>query len=186
VQLIDSIPFDLQRTTEGTTLQFVATMKPKANAPVIESSICFDPNRVHAVAVYCSDGRFGEQFDELLHERLQLPRYDRLAIPGGPACLATRFYTYREGEGAIEQLRFLHSVHRVKQVVLIAHEGCAYYTDRLHVSPLHLEEKQREDIVKAIDRVKWLGADLEPLTKPHKTDVNPWQQASFRRFVRAS
>jgi probable phosphoglycerate mutase len=27
---------------------------------------------------------------------------------------------------------------------------------------------------------------LEALTKPYKTDVNPWQQTNFRRFVRGS
>jgi hypothetical protein len=135
-------------------------MEPEPNTPVVESSIPFDPNRVHAVAVYCSDGRFGDQIDELLHNRLELPRYDRLAIPGGPACLAVNFYTYREGEGAIEQLRFLHSVHQVRRVVLIAHEGCAFYTERLHVSPLNLEARQREDIVKAVGRIKWLSSDL--------------------------
>lgn len=51
-----------------------------------ESSVGFDSNRIRAAAVYCSDGRFGEQFDDLLHNKLPLPRYDRLAVPGdGPA-----------------------------------------------------------------------------------------------------
>ena len=30
---------------------------------------------------------------------LGLPRYDRLAVPGGAACLAGYFATYREEEG---------------------------------------------------------------------------------------
>ena len=135
-------------------------MQQESRLPFFESAIAFDSNRVHAVAVYCSDGRLGEQVDEFLHHGLQLPRYDRLAVPGGAACLAGHFSTYREEEGVVEQLRFLLSVHKVQQVVLIAHEGCAFYSERLHVSPLQLEEMQHGDMVKAVRQVKGFGFDV--------------------------
>lgn len=125
-----------------------------------ESSVPFDQNRIRAAAVYCSDGRFGEQFDDLLHNALELPRYDRLAVPGGAACLARHFATYREEEGVFEQLRFLVNVHDLERVVLIAHDGCAFYTERLHISPLQLESQQREDIRKAVQRVRSLSSRL--------------------------
>jgi hypothetical protein len=125
------------------------------------SPLSFNSARVHAVAVYCSDGRFGEQVDDFLHRGLGLPRYDRLAVPGGAACLAGHFNTYREEDGVKEQLRFLLAVHQVRRVVLIAHEGCAFYSERLHISPLQLESKQREDMVKAVRRVQGLGRELE-------------------------
>ena len=125
-----------------------------------ESSVPFDARRVQAAAVYCSDGRWGEQVDDLLHNVLHLPRYDRLAVPGGAACLAGHFATYREEEGVLAQLRFLVSVHRLEQLVLIAHEECAFYTERLHVSPLQLESRQREDMQKAIRRVRGFGGHL--------------------------
>ena len=54
---------------------------------VFQSSFLFDSNRIRAAAVYCSDGRFGDQFDDLLHNALQLPRYDRLRCPGAPPAL---------------------------------------------------------------------------------------------------
>lgn len=127
---------------------------------VFESSVPFCPERIGAAAVYCSDGRFGEQVDELLHRALELPRYDRLAVPGGAACLATHFSTYREEEGVMEQLRFLIQVHGLVRVVLIAHEDCAFYTERLRVSPLQLESQQREDMRKAVVRVQALGSHL--------------------------
>jgi carbonic anhydrase len=126
-----------------------------------ESLIGYNPDRVQAVAVYCSDGRYGEQIDELLNRGLGLPRYDRLAVPGGAACLAGHFYTYREEEGVMEQLRFLVTVHKVRRVVLIAHQNCAYYTDRLQVAPLQLETKQHEDLIKAARRVQRFGRDLQ-------------------------
>ncbi len=125
-----------------------------------ESSVPFDVERIQAVAVYCSDGRFGEQVDDLLQHALKLPGYDRLALPGGGACLAHHFSTYREEEAALSQLRFLVEAHSLQRVVLIAHEDCAFYTERLHVSQLQLETRQREDLEKAVSRVRGLAHGL--------------------------
>ena len=36
-----------------------------------------------------------------------------------------------------------------------------FYSERLRVSPLQLETRQREDISKAIDRVKRFGLNVE-------------------------
>lgn len=128
--------------------------------PFFESSIPFDADRIRAAAVYCSDGRLGDQFDDLMHNALQLPRYDRLAVPGGAACLASHFDTYREEEGVTEQLRFLIKVHGLARVVLIAHEDCAFYTERLRVSPLQLESQQCDDMNRAVSRVRSIGPHL--------------------------
>ncbi len=135
-------------------------MDAEQNQPYYESSVPFDANRIRAAAVYCSDGRFGEQCDDLLQNSLQLPRYDRLAVPGGAACLASHFATYREEEAVIGQLRFLIEVHGLERVVLIAHENCAFYSERLRVSPLQIETQQREDMKKAVRRVHALSHTL--------------------------
>src|SRR5688500_8186023 len=79
-------------------------MKPEAATLLYTSSIPFSANRVRAAAMYCSDGRFGEQVDQLLHDGLDLPCYDRLAVPGGAACLASHFYAYREEEAVLAPL----------------------------------------------------------------------------------
>ena len=136
-------------------------MAPESAPRSIRSSIPFDTSRIGAAAVYCSDGRFGEHVDELLFGTLKLPRCDRLAIPGGAACLAGHFAAYREEEGVSEQLRFLVNVHEIRQVILIAHEGCAYYSEWLHVPPTQVEDRQREDLVKAIRHVKRFGIDID-------------------------
>lgn len=131
------------------------------NEVFYQSSVPYDSDRIRAAAVYCSDGRFGDQFDDLMHNKLRLPRYDRLALPGGAACLASHFTTYREEEGAAEQLRFLVHVHKLERVVLIAHEHCAFYTRRLSISPLQLESQQTEDMRRAVGRVRFIGPDLQ-------------------------
>lgn len=136
-------------------------MMDDENRPVFfESSIRFDAQRIRAAAVYCSDGRYGEQFDELMHTALSLPRYDRLAVPGGAACLASHFALYREEEGVAAQIRFLIEAHGLERVVLIAHADCAFYTQRLKVSQLQLESQQREDLKKAVRRVRSIESDL--------------------------
>jgi hypothetical protein len=43
----------------------------------------------------------------------------------------------------------------------VAHEGCGFYAHRLHVSPLQLETQQREDMRKAVRRVRSIGRQLD-------------------------
>ena len=135
-------------------------MADREDHVVYESSVRFDENRIRAAAIYCSDGRFGEHFDDFLHNCLQLPRYDRLALPGGAACLAGHFLTFWEEVTFVEQLRFLVKVHGLERVVLVAHQGCAFYSERLHVAPSEMETRQREDMRTAIERVHSIAPGL--------------------------
>lgn len=82
-------------------------------------------------------------------------------MPGGAACLASHFPTYREEEAAVEQLRFLVATHQLRCVVLVAHEDGGFYTPRLQVSSLQLETQQREDLKKAVRRVQSFGRHLQ-------------------------
>src|SRR5208283_2204549 len=50
------------------------------DSTVYESSVRFDENRIRAAALYCSDGRFGEQIDDFLHNGLKLP-HGAYAVP---------------------------------------------------------------------------------------------------------
>lgn len=113
------------------------------------SALPYEPARIFAAAVYCSDGRLGDHVDDFLHNGLGLPRYDRLACPGGPVALAGRLAAHWEGRGVDEQLRFLAQVHEIRRVVLIAHVGCAYYSARLHLAAGPAEQEQVDDLRKA-------------------------------------
>ena len=117
------------------------------------SDIPFDGQRIGAAAVYCSDGRYGEQMDDFLHHSLGLPRYDRVAIPGGGACLCGYPAAIRE-EGALDrQLRLLIKVHGLRQIVLIAHQDCAFYST-IRWRNSSLEKQQFEDLAKAARRIR--------------------------------
>ncbi len=125
------------------------------------SSVKYDPARIHAAAIYCSDGRLGEHFDDFLQAGLSLPRYDRVCLPGGPACLAGHPQAHLEEQGVLDELKFLVEVHKLKRVVLLAHQGCAFYASRLDLKEPRLELVQRADLVRAaayVHRVTGLGA----------------------------
>src|ERR1051325_8327358 len=113
------------------------------------SPIPYDSARMHAAALYCSDGRVGEHCDDFIQNGLKLPRYDRLCLPGGPACVAGHPEAHLEEKGVVDELHFLVEVHKLKRVVLIAHQGCAFYGNRLALSEPRLELVQRADLVRA-------------------------------------
>jgi hypothetical protein len=114
-----------------------------------ESRVPYERSRIHAAAIYCSDGRIGEHFDDFLQNGLGLPRYDRVALPGGPACLAGHSQAHVQQQGAVDELKFLVEVHGLKRIVLIAHEGCAFYASRLELTDRRMELVQRADLVRA-------------------------------------
>lgn len=113
------------------------------------SLLPFEHERIGAAAVYCSDGRHGEHMDDFLHNCLGLPRYDRVAIPGGAACLAGHLLAMRERSALDRQLKFLVEGHGLDRLVLIAHEDCGFYRANVHPSKLKrqpLEQLQAADL----------------------------------------
>lgn len=124
-------------------------MTKAAMSTTYESRVRYDQARIHAAALYCSDGRLGEHFDDFLQNGLELPRYDRVSLPGGPACLAGHPEAHLEEQGVVDELKFLVEVHKLKRVVLIAHQGCAFYGSRLSLNEPRLELVQRADLVRA-------------------------------------
>ena len=121
---------------------------------MFDSKTPYEPERIHAAAIYCSDGRLGEHFDDFLLNGLRLPRYDRLALPGGPAALAAHAETKLEHAAVVDELKFLVEVHGLNRVVLIQHQNCAFYTNRLGLSGFEVEVVQRNDLAEAAEFVR--------------------------------
>jgi hypothetical protein len=131
---------------------------------VYRSSVPYLAERINAAAVYCSDGRIGSPIDEFLHQGLGLPRYDRVACPGGPAALAGRLLAFWESRGVTEQVRFLVRVHEVRQVILVSHQGCAYYSECLRIDPAAADAEARADLLVAAAAVQRIDPTLEVAT----------------------
>jgi hypothetical protein len=123
------------------------------------ASEAWNDRRIRALAMYCSDGRWGDAFDELCHCRLHIPRYDRFALPGGPAWLTERPASGVSGanlqaHAAWEQLALLVRAHEIQRIVLISHYGCAYYLHRLDRDADGCLPFQIEDLKRAADAVQ--------------------------------
>jgi hypothetical protein len=123
----------------------------------------FNEQRIGALAMYCSDGRWGDAFDDFCHRSLMIPRYDRFAVPGGPAWLTVgsdvpKGTAVRRDDNAAlmaslsrsawEQLGLLVRVHELQRIVLVTHYGCAFYMERLKRDadaslPVQLEDLRR-------------------------------------------
>ena|SRR5258708_6206024 len=119
---------------------------PDLGMAVFTSMERWHPDRIGALALYCSDGRWGEAFDDFCHKHLLIPRYDRWAVPGGPGCLVRPDAGPGYCQAAREQLDFLVRVHKLEQLVLITHYGCAYYGHRLEQSAKECLPAQLKDV----------------------------------------
>src|SRR3954451_14920912 len=146
------------RATAATAARATATAARRAG---FISDQPFEEARIGAASIYCSDGRFGEQIDDFLHRGLKLPRYDRLALPGGPACYSGGLSVFWEGQSAERQLDFLCRVHNLERLVLIAHDGCAFYRESLKIPVDRMEERQKDDLNKAAARVRIAQPSLQ-------------------------
>lgn len=113
------------------------------------STFHWDEERIHAMALYCSDGRWGLAFDEFCHKHLRIPRYDRWAVPGGPAWLLPSAEDTGFLQAARLQVDFLVQAHGLERMVLITHFGCAYYGGRLKKLPEECIPVQNADLLRA-------------------------------------
>jgi hypothetical protein len=129
---------------------------------LFESSHVWNPERIGALAIYCSDGRWGEAFDVFCHEGLQIPRYDRFAVPGGPAWLTLRDVSLlRPYDAARTQLDFLVRAHRLERIVLITHYGCAFYAELLGQDADGCLTAQEEDLRTAAGTLRGWFAGMQ-------------------------
>jgi hypothetical protein len=129
------------------------------NPAIFTAGETWIPERIHALAIYCSDGRWGEAFDEFCHAGLGLPRYDRFAVPGGPAWATMRDVSLLKAYDAARQhLTFLARAHALERVVLITHYGCAFYAELLGLEPDACLPAQEADLKTAASNLRgWIA-----------------------------
>jgi hypothetical protein len=119
------------------------------------STQSWNSERIHAMSIYCSDGRWGEAFDEFCQNGLNIPRYDRFAVPGGPLWLVTRDVSLMIPHAAArDQLQFLVKVHQLERIVIFGHYGCAYYAHIMGGDPESCLDAQRQDLRSAANTLR--------------------------------
>lgn len=149
----------------------------------------FDPSHPDALALYCSDGRFTDAVEALLRS-LGYPRLDTLTIPGGPALLEMMSTDHSSLTALRRSLSFLVVAHKIKHVVLVAHEGCGYYKSRFSYEAKEaLTKRQHADLRSAAAWIRAQHPDAEVVTYyAHTTRVvaHDGAHASRVRFDRTT
>jgi len=114
----------------------------------------FDAGHPHALAVYCSDGRFTHAVEQLL-AHLGHDRLDTVTTPGGPAVLNHMSASYADADVNTRAASFLIRAHSITEAVLLAHQGCGYYrTKRPSDSPEQIHARQLDDLRHAAQALK--------------------------------
>jgi hypothetical protein len=119
-----------------------------------QARVPFEAHHPTALALWCSDGRFTRAVEELL-ESLGQPRLDTMTFPGGPALLEMTSSSLVSVENAREAASFLIKAHSIKDVVLIAHEGCGYYRARYRYESS--EAMQRRQFADLRSAARWVS-----------------------------
>ena len=104
------------------------------------------------LAVFCSDERFVAATLEFLRRGLDMERCDLLVVAGGPAFIP------QSELSLIECLNLLIEAHKIKRVVLIAHDDCGYYKHRYSkLAPEKLRQQQHKDLLAAVSALRQKG-----------------------------
>jgi hypothetical protein len=99
-----------------------------------------------ALALYCSDGRFTESVEELLHS-LGHARLDTMTMAGGPGLFNLWIAGMTDSTAIASGARFLIEAHKIQRVILIAHEGCGFYKKHMGGrSPADTRHQQEDDL----------------------------------------
>ena len=111
----------------------------------MEFKVGFREDHPDTLALHCSDGRFTKAVHALLTN--EHPRYDIMAMPGGPALLSQSGGSLVEVEATRGGASFLIRGHKIQHVFLIAHAGCGFYKRKYPgQSPSWVQERQVQDL----------------------------------------
>jgi hypothetical protein len=121
------------------------------------ATVPYDPSHPDALAIYCSDGRFTDSIEQLLHG-LGHPRLDTMTLPGGAALFEVTTADFTGLDTVRNAAQFLVRGHGIQTAVLVAHDGCGYYRAR-HIGqePERIVAIQESDLRSA---ARWFHASL--------------------------
>ena len=102
----------------------------------------FEAVPLRDAVIHSSDGRVGRHVDDFLSNGLGLTNYDRVALPGGPACFAGHPAAHVQQANVVEELRFLVEAHELERVVLGLVYGAQPVTWEVTASRLTLQGEQ--------------------------------------------
>ena len=135
------------------------------------------------LVVACSANELQPYLREFLAEYLELPEgtYDLLAVPGGSQFLTLTEYLPKFAWAGRRWVSFAVDKLQVRRIILVGHEGCAWYADeRFAPALLHafghaerpLPDHQRDDLRRAAAslRASLSGVAVEAYFAAKRTD----------------
>lgn len=122
------------------------------------------------LVICCSSHVFLPYTQEFVEKGLGLSsgQYDLLAVPGGPQFLLLTEYLPKFAWVGHKWVKFLVEHHRLKRVIAISHEDCAWYSEERFVPQFlqkfgvgrSLKERQREDLREIVQALRNLGLPI--------------------------
>jgi hypothetical protein len=139
--------------------------------PIYTSQTPFVEHESTVLVIACSSNAFLPYTQEFLEKQLGLGpgRYDLLAVPGGPQFLLLTEYLPKFAWVGHRWVKFLVERHRLKRVIVISHEDCAWYSEERLVPAFlqkfgvgkSLKERQREDLKEIVAALRNLALPVE-------------------------
>jgi hypothetical protein len=110
--------------------------------------------RPQRLVICCSDGRYRPHIEDFLNERVA-QRPDVIALPGGPAGLDAWSSSFDHARVMEESLELLFSSHDLRELWLVAHEGCSYYKKKHpSLAAAELQARQLADLRRAREQLR--------------------------------
>ncbi|MCX8103816.1 MAG: hypothetical protein N3E42_05225 [Candidatus Bipolaricaulota bacterium] len=141
------------------------------------------------LVICCSSHVFLPYTQEFLekHVGLEPGRYDLLAVPGGPQFLLLTEYLPKFAWAGQRWVKFLVERHRLKRVIAISHEDCAWYSDDRFIPQVlqrfgvgrSLKDRQREDLREIVQALRNLGLPIS--VEAYYAEKSPDEKVRFVR-----
>jgi hypothetical protein len=125
-----------------------------ATNPSHVSTKPWQDERPETLVVCCSDGRYHPHLEEFAQKRVS-ERPDMIAIPGGPATIDAWSSSFDHARVFDESLQLLLASHDLKELWLVAHQGCSYYRHKHPgLDAARVQDRQVADLRRARELVR--------------------------------
>ncbi len=134
--------------------------------PVYVAELPWDAERPQTVVVTCVDGRWYRHFQEFARAHLKAgPCTDFMAVPGGIEPMTLADDVPKDFNFFRRRLEALVEAHGTRRIVVIAHQDCAWYRERMGAATAEaMRAKQVADIRRAASwlRARFEGVSVQP------------------------
>ncbi|MCS6936926.1 MAG: hypothetical protein NZ610_05750 [Candidatus Bipolaricaulota bacterium] len=137
---------------------------------VYRSQAPFAERESAVLVIACTSNAFLPYTREFLERHLGLPEgsYDLLAVPGGGQFLLLTEYLPKFAWVGHRWIKFLVERHRLRRVIVIAHQDCAWYSEERFIPPFlqrlgvgrSLKDRQREDLREIVQALRQLSLPI--------------------------